>query len=166
MEALECLAELLEEEAHLVLCDEGSSSVEVVAVKKGRELCDAFPLPMEVQGAAIDVAEKMSLSPTWLDNTTAGRLELKQLPDEIWKDTREKSYGENLTVTFLGRAGQKYFHFYRAVREEGKGELADLKRLDLSPTDLAQVTQWIRVEGLFDHRSGEVIMEILAELSS
>jgi hypothetical protein len=67
---------------------------------------------------------------------------------------------------FEGRAGRKYLHFYRAVREEGKGDLDDLNRLSLKPPELAQVTQWIRVEGLFDHRSGEIIMKILTELNS
>lgn len=166
LSALECLGELLEEAAHLVVCDEDSSLVEVIAVKQGNELLDAFPLPMEVQGAAMEVAEKLSMKANWLDITTAGRLELKQLPEDFWEGVNERSIGGNLTVTFLGRAGRKYLHFYRAVREEGKGDLGDLKRLALKPTELAQVTQWIRVEGLFDHRSGETIMEILTELSS
>ena len=164
--ALECLSESLDEAAHLVICDEESSLVEVIAVKQGDEFLDAFPLPMEVQGAAIEVAQKLSIEASWLDITTAGRLELAQLPGDFWNGVRERSIGENLTVTFLGRAGRKYLHFYRVVREEGKGDLDGLKRLALKPTELAQITQWIRVEGLFDHRNGETIMEILAELSS
>lgn len=165
-DALECLGELLDEEAHLVICDEQSSLDEVIAVKQDGEFLDAFPLPMEVQGAAIEVAEKLSIAPNWLDITTAGRLELGQLPNDFWEGVEERLLGGNLTVTFLGRAGKKYLHFYRAVREEGKGDLSDLKGLALKPTELARVTQWIRVEGLFDHRSGEAIMEILSELSS
>ena len=164
--ALESLGEVMEEEAHLVICDEESSIVEVIAVKDGGELVDAFPLPMNVHGAAIEVAETMSLSPVWLDNTTAGRLELKQLPEDLFEGVVEKTFGGKLTVSFLGRAGRKYLHFYRAVREDGKGDLEDLKRLALKPGELAQVTQWVRVEGLFDHRSGDVIMEILGKLSS
>ena len=164
--ALECLGDLLEEDAHLVICDEESSLIELIAAKDGDELIDVFPLPMGVLGAAMEVAEKMTLSPTWLDNTTAGRLQVEQFPEEIWNETSEALYGEKLKVTFLGRPGQKYFHFYRAVREEGKGDLGELKRLELTPPELAQVTKWIRVEGLFDRRSGEVIMEILGELSS
>jgi len=164
--ALECLGDLLDETTHLVICDERSWCVEVVAVKQGDEILDAFPLPMEVQGAAIEVAQKLSMKASWLDVTTAGRLELTQLPDDFWEGVEERSLGENLTVTFLGRAGRKYLHFYRAVREGGKGDLSDLKGLELAPNELAQVTQWIRVEGLFDHRSGETMMEILAGLSS
>lgn len=163
--ALESLGELLDEKTHLVICDEESSLVEVIAVKQGEEVIDAFPLPMEVQGAAVEVAEKLSLEASWLDITTAGRLELEQLPGDFWDGVVDRSIGGSLTVTFLGRAGRKYLHFYRAVREEGEGDLADLKRLALKPTELAQITQWIRVQALFDHRSGETIMEILTELS-
>ena len=164
--ALVCLGGLLDEAAHLVICDEESSLVEVIAMKRGNELLDAFPLPMEVQGAAVEVVQKFSMEPNWLNIMTAGRLELDQLPEDFWEGVEERPVGENLTVTFLGRAGRKYLHFYRAVREEGKGDLDDLNRLALKPPELAQVTQWIRVEGLFDHRSGETIMEILTELNS
>lgn len=164
--ALVCLGELLDEVAHLVICDEESALVEVIAMRKGNELLDAFPLPIEVQCAAVEVAQKFSMEPNWLSIRTAGRLELDQLPEDFWEGAEERPVGENLTVTFLGRAGRKYLHFYRAVREEGKGDLDDLKRLALKPPELAQVTQWIRVEGLFDHRSGETIMKILTELGS
>mgnify|MGYP001417365563 CR=1 FL=1 len=83
--ALVCLGELLDEAAHLVICDEESSLVEVIAIKQGNELVDAFPLPVAVQGAAIEVAQKFSMEPNWLDIMTAGRLELSQLPEDFWE---------------------------------------------------------------------------------
>lgn len=148
---LEKLAGRLSEPAHLLVWWKGGE-FEVVAVKDGKWL-DAFPLPGPVQEAAAD-AQMI------LDTTTAARLEIEKMPSDFWEDLEECQYGAHLCVTLLGRAGRKYLEVFQAVRT-ASSEASMILRSD----ELLQVTRWFREEGLFDHRSGDVLMKVLAEFA-
>jgi len=64
----------------------------------------------------------------------------------------------------LGRAGQKYLSLYRAVREGEGYDLSAAEELDLTEGELLKVSRWMREESLFDHQSGDVMMEVLMHL--
>jgi hypothetical protein len=153
---LQQLAEALEEPTHLVVWEE-AGRIEVVALA-GETFEDAFPLPLKVQSAAAEAG-------MILDTTTAARLELEQLPDDFWEALREVDYGGGLRVSMLGRPGQKYLRIFRAVRERECEDLTPLEELALTEGELLKVAQWMREQALFDHHSGDVMMEILTRVS-
>ncbi len=148
---LEKLAGRLSDPAHLLVWWKGGE-FEVVAVKDG-EWLDAFPLPGSVQEAA---AEAQMI----LDTTTAARLEIGKMPSDFWEELEEFQYGAHLCVTLLGRAGSKYLEVFQAVRTG-----ASRATMTLRSEELLQVTRWLREEGLFDHRSGDTLMKVLAEFA-
>jgi hypothetical protein len=152
---LQQLAKRLEEPAHLVVW-EASGRIEVVALG-GETFEDAFPLPLTVQSAGAEAG-------MILDTTTAARLELSQLPDDFWDSLLEVNYGECLRVSMLGRAGKKYLHAYRAVREGASLDQKELEELALSEFELLQIARWMREQALFGHQSGEVIMDVFTRL--
>ena len=153
---LETLAKGLEKEAHLVVW-QGVDRLEVVALG-GEIFEDAFPLPLYVQSAAAEAG-------MILDTTTAARLEIEKMPEDFWEGLEETKYGERLRVSVLGRAGRKYLEVYHAV-SHGEGRPSGmLDELALTEEELFKVARWMRERALFDHRSGDVIMKILARLS-
>ncbi len=164
-EQLKKMAENLEEEIHLVLWREGAR-LEVVALSTGEHgasFDDAFPLPLAVQAAAAE-AEMI------LDTRTAARLEIANLPEDCWEGMEELRYGECLRVSMLGRAGRKYLALYRAVRESrddaggAGGDVEALRDLELSEAELLKMSRWLRAESLFNHQSGDVMMQVLTWL--
>lgn len=148
---LEELAGRLSDPTHLLVWWKGGK-FEVVAVKD-EEWLDAFPLPGPVQEAA---AEARMI----LDTTTAVRLQIEKMPSDFWEDLEEVRYGSHLRVSLLGRAGRKYLEVFQAVRTGSSGATMTLRS-----EELLQVTRWLREEGLFDHRSGDALMKVLAEFA-
>ena len=148
MTALAKMADGLERPFHLLVWEK-PKGFEVVAVR-GEEWEDAFPLPVEVQEAA--AAMEMIL-----DTTTAARLEIGAMPEDFWEELEEVEYGSSLRVSLLGRPGRKYLEVFEAVRKEESGE-----GLSLQDEEVMKVARWIREAGIFDFRSGEVLMEVLA----
>lgn len=150
IEVLERLGELLEEPAHLLVWKK-LAGFEVVAVE-GDGWQDAFPLPMAVQAAAAE-AELI------LDIRTAVRLELVEMPGDFWEELEEVEFGANLRISWLGRSGAKYLEVYEAV-QKGVSEVG----LSLQEDELLKVARWIREKAIFDHRSGDIMMEIFTKL--
>jgi hypothetical protein len=147
---LEKLAPFLDVPAHLLVWAR-EDAFEVVAVRRG-EWMDAFPLPLEIQSAAAEAG-------LILDTRTAARLEFDKIPDDFWDEIEEVEYGKKLTVSVLGRPGRKYLEVYRGV---SSGEITnDLRLYD---GELLKVTRWLREQGLFDHRQGDQLMEVLAHM--
>ncbi len=152
------IAATLESPVHLAVCDDEVEQIEVIAIREDSEWQDAFPLPIDLQSAAAD-AEMI------LDTTSAVRINPSQLPADFWDSSKIKSYGDNLTLTVLARAGRKYLHFFRAVREEQK-DPASLRALALSQAELSQLSLWIREHAFFNHQKGDYIMRLLLILSA
>lgn len=152
---LQKLGEQLEAPAHLVVW-EAAGRFEVVAVEDGG-FNDAFPLPLHVQSAAAEAG-------MILNTTTAARLEIEQLPEDFWEQLAETGYGDLLTVSVLGRSGCKYLEVFHAVSAGGNYDRTGLKEMKLEEGELLKVVRWMREQKLFDHRSGDVMMEILTQI--
>ena len=152
---LQKLAGHLEEPAHLVVW-QTTDRFEVVAVGDDG-FKDAFPLPFHVQSAAAEAG-------MILNTTTAVRLEIERLPEDFWEQLEEADYSERLKVSLLGRPGRKYLEVFHAVSAGAEYDLTSLKKVRLNEVELAKVARWMREKKLFDHRSGDVMMEILTQI--
>lgn len=151
---LVAMAELLEEPAHLVVWKR-ATDFEVVAVAD-ESFKDAFPLPLPVQAAAADAG-------LILDTSTAARIEIERMPDDFWEDLEAVDYGERLQVSLLGPSGAKYLEVFHAVRSSASDEVVE-PDLTLNEKELLRVARWLREEGIFDHREGDLMMEVLTRL--
>ena len=149
------LAEKLDQFFHLVIWEK-KDGFEVVAIVT-EDFQDAFPLPMKVQAAAAEMG-------VFLDTTTAARLQIENMPDDFWEEFDEVSYGEYLKVSGLGQPGRKYLEVFCAVNTGQNFDRSSLRDLGLSESDLLKVARWLRQQSIFDHRSGDLIMEILTQL--
>lgn len=149
------LAEKLDQFVHLVIWEK-KDGFEVVAIM-AEEFQDAFPLPMEVQAAAAKIG-------MFLDTTTAARLQIENMPDDFWEEFDEVTYGKYLKVSRLGQPGRKYLEIFHVVNTGQNFERSSFNDLGLSESDLLKVARWLREQSIFDHRSGDLIMEILTQL--
>lgn len=152
---LQKLAGELEDSAHLVVW-EAVGRFEVVAVGDDG-FKDAFPLPIHVQSAAADAG-------MILNTKTAARLEIEQLPEDFWEQLEETEYSELLKISFLGRPGRKYLEVFHAVSAGAEYDRTSLEEMKLNEVELLKVARWMREQKLFDHRSGDVMMEILTRM--
>lgn len=149
------LGEKLDQFFHLVIWEK-KDGFEVVAIV-AEEVQDAFPLPMEVQAAAAKIG-------MFLDTTTAARLQIENMPDDFWEEFDEVTYGKYLKVSRLGQPGRKYLEIFHVVNTGQNFERSSFNDLGLSESDLLKVARWLREQSIFDHRSGDLIMEILTQL--
>lgn len=149
------LAEKLDRFFHLVIWEK-KDDFEVVAIL-AEDFQDAFPLPMEVQAAAAEIG-------VFLDTTTAARLQIEGMPDDFWEEFDEITYGKYLKVSRLGQPGRKYLEIFRAVNTGQNFDRSSFGDLELSESDLLKVARWLRQQSIFDHRNGDLIMEILTQL--
>jgi hypothetical protein len=67
-------------------------------------------------------------------------------------------------VSRLGQPGRKYLEVFRAVNTGPNFDRSSFSDLGLSESDLLKVARWLRQQSIFDHRSGDLIMEILTQL--
>lgn len=145
------IGEALQVPLHLAVHELPGGEIEIVAIRTESGWSDAFPLPLDLQSAAAEVE-------IILDTSTVARLELRQFPGEFWDDQVTLKVENSLTVTLLGRSAQKYLRVYRAIRTEN---IEIISNHEWTPVELARVAKWLRVERLFDHRSGAIIMAAL-----
>lgn len=152
------LAQKLKEKVHLVLWKD-EKSAEIIALRAQGEGVweEAFPLPLFLQAAAAELEVVLSTK-------MAARLDIKTVPEDFWDDLEEARYGEHLVTFTLGRAGRKYLALYRAVHEGGNYDFEILENLNLSVGELLKISHWLRKESFFDHRCGDVLMEVLTRL--
>ncbi|MEN8865087.1 MAG: hypothetical protein ABF381_05865 [Akkermansiaceae bacterium] len=149
------LAEKLDEFSHLVVWEK-SEGFEVVAIVRG-DFQDAFPLPMNVQSAAAEVG-------MILDTTTAARLEIDGMPGDFWGELEDVDYGEYLKVSRLGLPGRKYLEIFHAVNFGSSFDRSSLVGFDFTEAELLNIARWLREKSLFDHRRGDLLMEVLTQL--
>ena len=149
------LAEKLDRFFHLVIWEK-KDDFEVVAIL-AEDFQDAFPLPMEVHAAAAEIG-------VFLDTTTAARIQIEGMPDDFWEEFDEVTYGKYLKVSRLGQPGRKYLEIFRAVKTGQNFDRSSFGDLKFSEPDLLKVARWLRQQSIFDHRNGDLIMEILTQL--
>ena len=100
----------------------------------------------------------------FLDTTTAARLQIEGMPGDFWEELDEVDYGENLKVSKLGMPGRKYLEIFHAVNSGGAFDRASFVGLHFTEAELLNIARWLREEALFDHRRGDLLMEILTQL--
>jgi len=86
------------------------------------------------------------------------------MPDDFWEEFDEVTYGKYLKVSRLGQPGRKYLEIFRAVKTGQNFDRSSFGDLKLSESDLLKVARWLRQQSIFDHRNGDLIMEILTQL--
>jgi len=149
------LAEKLDEFSHLVVWEKSEGFEVLAVVVEGSQ--DAFPLPTGVQAAAAELG-------ILLDTTTAARLKIEGMPAEFWEEIDEVDYGTNLKVSRLGLPGRKYLEIFQAVNSGAVFDRSSLVGFDFTEAELLNIARWLREESLFDHRRGDLLMEILTNL--
>lgn len=110
-------------------------------------LIDPAPLPEALERAAREVAEDLGLPKDWLNNGPSsgeGGLFRLGLPDGFADRLSWKSFGEKLTVAFIGRIDQIHFKLYAAVDQFGSYHATDLQALNPTDDELLKAVAWSR----------------------
>lgn len=124
------------------LVSRATKDVDVVALmdEKGR-LISAAPLPDSLRNAAIQVARDLDLDENWL-NTGPGEILEFGLPNGFMSRLSRHTYGDRLTVHFIGRLDQIHFKVYAAV-DRGPGyHVDDLLALHPTPEEIDAAARW------------------------
>lgn len=125
-----------------------TKDVDIVALMDdGGALLDPEPLPQSLVDAAGIVAVDLGLPEDWLNNGPSsgdGGLFRLGLPVDIVKRLAWKTFGENLSVGFIGRIDQIYFKLYAAVDQRGGYHADDLQLLTPTDEELLQAARWAR----------------------
>ena len=125
-----------------------TKDVDIVALMDdGGALLDPEPLPQSLVKAAGIVAVDLGLPEDWLNNDPSsgdGGLFRLGLPEGLVKRLAWKTFGENLSVGFIGRIDQIYFKLYAAVDQRGGYHADDLQLLTPTDEELLQAARWAR----------------------
>lgn len=120
-----------------------TKDVDVVALRDGRVLLPASPLPELLAEARDRVARDFRLPEDWLNDGPASLLSFG-LPDGFLTRAERESHGPGLTVWYASRLDQIHFKLYAAVDQgPGKHE-ADLRSLQPSRDELLSAARWSR----------------------
>lgn len=160
-ESLSLLGELLDEwkqrPVHLVvsggsallaagIISRTTHDVDVLAMRGevDGEIIGAYPLPEFLKEAARQVAAEKGLEEGWLNATTALlMIDLRRFPGDFLSDLRSRTYGEYLSVSFIGRAGQIYLKFFAAVGRNEARDLDDLRAIGPTPSEAERAAKWL-----------------------
>lgn len=156
-EVLSALGSLLEAEGerhHLVVIggsglvaigviSRATRDVDVVAVVAHDALISANPLPIPVMTAAATVARDLGLDPDWLNAKPASLLD-HELPAGFRERLVLREYGPALRVSFASRADQICFKLDALIDRDEPRDLADLRQLAPSPSELREAARWAR----------------------
>ena len=126
--------------------------VDVVALKRDDELVTSEPLPAHLMEAAVIVARDFGLEADWL-NAGPTSLLVHGLPPGFPQRLVKRRYGPSLEVSFAGRLDQVFFKLYAAVDRREPRDIADLRALEPTPTELRDAARWTRTHnapGPFD----------------
>lgn len=122
--------------------------VDIVAMADADgNLVDPAPLPVPLVEAAREVAEDLGLPDNWLNNDPSsgeGGLFRMGLPDGFLDRVTWKTFGDNLTVGFIGRYDQIHFKLYAAVDQRGSYHATDLQSLEPADEELLAAAAWTR----------------------
>jgi hypothetical protein len=120
--------------------------VDVLALMNSSgDLISPDPLPQYLLDTAKEVARDLGLAPDWLNNGPSrdiGGIFQLGLPEGIASRLHARSYGDQLTVHFIGRLDQIHLKLYAAV-DSGEGtHLDDLLSLKPDDIELEAAARW------------------------
>jgi hypothetical protein len=120
--------------------------VDVLALMSSSgDLISPDPLPSYLLNTAKEVARDLGLAADWLNNgpsRDAGGIFQLGLPEGIASRLHSRSYGDRLTVHFIGRLDQIHLKLYAAV-DSGEGtHLDDLLSLKPDDVELETAARW------------------------
>jgi hypothetical protein len=125
-----------------------TKDVDIVALRDDAgALLDPAPFPQPLVEAATIVATDLGLPRDWLNNGPSsgdGGIFRLGLPEGFLGRVVWRSYGEKLTVGFIGRIDQIHFKLYAAVDQRGGYHADDLQLLTPTDDELIQAAQWAR----------------------
>jgi hypothetical protein len=146
----------------LGLIERPTRDVDIVALRSGRDLVAADPLPPVLAGARDRVARDLGLISSWLNPGPAGLLDLG-LPEGFVDRLERRVYGPALTVSFASRRDQIHLKLYATV-DQGPGKHErDLRALEPTREELLAAARWSRTH---DPSEGyrEMLLRALAYL--
>ncbi len=144
-----------------------TNDVDVIAMRGevDGDIVDAYPLPEFLKECAREVAEEKRLRPGWLNAATALlMIDLRRFPSDFLGDLIERSYGEWLRVSFIGRSGQIYLKFYAAVARSEARDLGDLRALAPNATEAERTARWLIEEEVISKGQYPRLIELLRNL--
>lgn len=174
----ELLAERRERPLHLVvsggsallaaeIISRTTHDVDVIAMRGevDGDIVDAHPLPEFLKECARAVAEEKRLRKGWLNAATALlMIDLRRFPADFLADLVERSYGDWLRVSFIGRSGQIYLKFYAAVARREARDLGDLRALAPDATEAERTTRWLIDEEVISKGHHPRLIDLLRNL--
>ncbi|MCK5805732.1 MAG: hypothetical protein KAI66_23070 [Lentisphaeria bacterium] len=123
-----------------------TKDVDVVALADVRgELLDPEPLPSELLAAAEQTRLDLGLPENWLNNGPSrgdGGLYRAGLPAGLLDRAERRTYGDRLTVYFIGRLDQIHFKLPAAADQGGGRHLEDLLALEPTADELEGAARW------------------------
>ena len=130
------------------LLTRATRDVDVVALMDDEGvLLDPAPLPPALVAAVHEVADDLGLPPDWLNNGPSsgeGGLFRLGLPHGFAERLTWTTFGEKLTVGFIGRYDQIHFKLYAAVDQSGGYHADDLQALHPTDQELLEAVRWTR----------------------
>ena len=141
--------------------------VDVIAMRGevDGDILDAHPLPEFLKECVREVAEEKCLRANWLNASTAMlMMNLRRFPADFLTDLVDRSYGDWLRVSFIGRAGQIYLKFYAAVARNEARDLADLRALAPTETEVDRAARWLVEEEVVSKAEVPRLARIVSEL--
>jgi hypothetical protein len=143
------------EKFHLVVCGgsalialglipRATKDVDILAINSGGVLSAPVPIPPTLLEVAKDVQKSMSLPEDWFNNgpsSNEGGLFQMGLPDLLQERLVTKKYGENLTISYIGRLDQIYFKLWASV-DRGGYHVEDLMALSPTQDELYDGAMW------------------------
>jgi hypothetical protein len=174
----ELLAERRERPLHLVvsggsallaaeIISRTTHDVDVIAMRGevDGDIVDAYPLPEFLKECAREVAEEKRLRQGWLNAATALlMIDLRRFPADFLADLVERSYGDWLRVSFIGKSGQIYLKFYAAVARSEARDLGDLRALAPNATEAEQTARWLIEEEVISKGHHPRLIDLLQNL--
>ncbi len=125
-----------------------TKDVDVVALAdESGGLLDPEPLPPDLVAAAEQTRVDLGLPANWLNNGPSrgdGGLYRAGLPEGLMARAEKRSYGNRLTVYFIGRLDQIHFKLPAAADQGGGRHLDDLLGLEPTAAELANAARWAR----------------------
>jgi hypothetical protein len=120
--------------------------VDVLALMNSSgDLISPDPLPSYLLNTAKEVARDLGLAVDWLNNgpsRDAGGIFQLGLPEGIASRLHARTYGDRLTIHFIGRFDQIHLKLYAAV-DSGEGtHLDDLLSLKPDDVELETAARW------------------------
>ncbi len=141
--------------------------VDVIAMRGevDGDIVDAYPLPDFLKECVRQVAEEKRLRPDWLNAATAMlMIDLRRFPSGFLADLVERSYGDWLRVSFIGRSGQIYLKFYAAAARSEARDLEDLQALAPDAAEAERTVRWLVEEELVSRGHLPRLLDLLRKL--